>query len=412
MPNVSPRRATAVLSLVLITCLLALTPSTAHGAVAGLRSFPLTRSNVHRFVGIQGDVGHSFSASELTAIGRSADIVMGLEQQIKKYGPKLRAVHPHIRLFVYVNGMFAQSSQGRTFPHSWYLHDAHGNQIRSHTHGNFLMNPLSTSRYGGRKGWAHYVAHTCVSKVKAARIASGCFLDQTSSAGNSSFVTARPIDPRTGKPFGMVAYMKAVNHVINTAAAHVRVIANSYESGPRFFQNHTRLVNRSRGAAFEAEHWMGVTQPRDASTLSKWKQDVQMLIDSQRSGHGALVRFGDASTNLSRWEAFVVCTMLLGNAGHTWVQFESSASSPQAWQINDPIFNVRIGKPLRTARKVRGYLHNGVYRRRFTKGVVLVNPRSSTVRVTLSRRKVTLGGSSVRAVSLPPLSGMILLNPA
>ena len=108
----------------------------------------------------------------------------------------------------------------------------------------------------------------------------------------------------------------------------------------------------------------------------------------------------------------MVCSMLLGNAGHTWVQFESSASSPQAWQINDPIFNVRIGKPLHTARKVGGYLHHGVYRRRFTKGVVLVNPRSAPVRVTLSRRKVTLSGSSVRAVSLPPLSGMVLLDPA
>src|SRR5690349_4533019 len=175
MPNLSPRRATAVSSLVFIACLLALAPSTAHGTVAGLRTFPLTRSNVHRFVGIQGDVGHSFSASELTAIARSSDIVLGLEQQLKKYGPRLRAVHPHIRLFVYVNGMFAQSTQGRTFPHSWYLHDAHGNQIRSRTHGNFLMNPLSTSKYGGRKGWAHYVAHTCVSKMKGVRGASGCF---------------------------------------------------------------------------------------------------------------------------------------------------------------------------------------------------------------------------------------------
>ena len=406
----SPRRVTAGTSLAFIACLL-LFASPAHAAVAGLRAFPATHRNIHRFVGIQGDMSHSFSGSELTAIARSADLVIGLEQQIKHYGPRLRAVNPHIRLFVYVNGMFAKSNQASTFPRSWYLHDAHGNLIRSRTHRNVLMNPRSTKRYAGRRGWARYVAHRCASKVKAAH-ANGCFLDQTSSAGNSQFVTSRPIDPRTGRPFGMAAYMKAVNRVINAAASKTRVIGNSYESGPRFFRNRTRLVNRSRGAAFEAEHWMGATQPRDAATPRKWKQDVQMLIDSQRSGHGALVSFGEMSTNLSRWEGFLVCSMLLGNRGHTWIQFESSASSPQAWQINDAIFNAPIGRPTFTARRVGAYYHGGLYRRPFSNGVVLVNPGSSTVRATFKKRKVTLAGASVTSVSVPPLSGVIVLDPA
>jgi hypothetical protein len=247
--------------------------------------------------------------------------------------------------------------------------------------------------------------------VKALRLANGCFLDQTSSAGNTAFVTALPIDPRTGRRFTMVAYMKAVNRVINAAAGRTTVIGNSYESGPRFFRNHTRIANLSRGAAFEAEHWMGATQPRDAETPDKWRKDVQMLIDSQLSGHGVLASFGELSTELTRWEAFVTASMLLGNDGHVWLQFESSSTAGgQAWQFDDRLMNAPLGAPLQTSTTVAGYLHGGIYRRPFDNGVVFVNPSSTPVTVTFPRPLHTLGGSLVTSITLPAVSGTILLR--
>src|SRR6476659_8888199 len=177
------------------------------------RVLPSTRAGIHQFTGIQGRTGHNFTASELKTIGRSSDIVTGLAVQIRQYGARLRRANRRLRMFVYVNGMFAQSNQGSAFPNGWYLHDAGGHKITSGSHHNYLMNPFSRKRSHGVRGWAAYVTHKCVVKRREARFARGCFLDQMSSVGNTEFVSARPINPRTHRLFTMRDYMDAVNRV-------------------------------------------------------------------------------------------------------------------------------------------------------------------------------------------------------
>ena len=380
-------------------------------AVLSSSAFPTTASNVHRFVGITGDVGHTFTQSELTAIGSQNDIVIALPIQVNKYGAALRAVNPNIRFFVYQNGMFAQSDQGSTYPSSWYLRSATGAQIVSKSNKNYLMNPFSTANYGGDAGWAAYVAHRCASKIAQAPLASGCFLDQMSSAGNTDFVTSLPVNPQTGKLFTMAQYMAAVNIVGNAAAAVAPIIGNSYESGFRYYTNVDNTVDRSAMGVFEAEHWMGAVQPRDAQTLSKWKMDVQMLIDSQANGHGVLANFEDMSTNLSQWQAYTVASMLLGNNGNVWIQFESSSSSgPQSWQLDTPLMDAPLGTPTETYTTVDQYLQNGVYQRDFTNGRVLVNPGSTSVTVDLGTTMTTPDGTQLSSITMAPYSGAVLLG--
>src|SRR3954470_18117292 len=70
------------------------------------RVLPSTRAGIHQFTGIQGRIGHNFTASELKTIGRTSDIVTGLSVQIRQYGAHLRRANPRLRMFVYVNGMF------------------------------------------------------------------------------------------------------------------------------------------------------------------------------------------------------------------------------------------------------------------------------------------------------------------
>jgi len=279
----------------------------------------------------------------------------------------------------------------------------------SKTNKNFLMNPMSTQSYGGDAGWAAYVAHQCVTKMAQAPLSNGCFLDQTSSAGDTGFVTSLPIDPQTGKLFTLPDFMHAVNLVGNAAAARAPTIGNSYESGYRYYANSTNIVDQSSVGVFEAEHWLGATQPRDAETLSKWKMDVQMLIDSQAHGHGVMLNFGDMSTNLAQWQCFNVATMLLGNNGHVWLHFDSSSSTgPNSWQLNTPIMNAPIGTPTETYTTTDQYLQNGVYQRSFTNGRVLVNPTGSTITVNLGATLTTIDGTSVTSISMPPYTGTVL----
>jgi hypothetical protein len=380
-------------------------------AVLSTTAFPVTTSNIHRFVGIHTMVSHTFTQSELTAIGGQNDIVVALPIQVNKYGAALRAVNPNIRFFVYQNGMFAQSDQGSAFPNSWYLKSATGAKIQSKSNKNYLMNPFSTAVSGPDAGWAAYVADRCASKLAQAPLASGCYLDQMSSAGNTDFVTSLPVNPQTGKLFTMPAYMAAVNLVGNAAAAKAPIIGNSYESGFRYYNNLDNTVDQSAMGLFEAEHWMGAVQPRDSQTLSKWKMDVQMLIDSQADGHGVLANFEDMSTNLDQWQAYTVASMLLGDNGHVWINFESSGSSgPQAWQLDTPLMNAPLGSPTQTYATVDGYLSGGVYQRDFTNGRVLVNPTSASVTVDLGQMMTTPTGTQVSTVTMAPFSGAVLLG--
>src|SRR5690242_601080 len=175
----------------LATLLAALTAALALPATAAAVSpLPSTLGGVHGYTGLQGHSDHHFTAGELRTIARQSDIVVGLPNQIHSYGHTLRLYHAGIRFYVYQNGMFGQAQNCSSFPASWKLHDKAGHIIYSRSFHNCLMNPFS--------GWTARVLAECRAGLRIAPSARGCFLDQMSAVGDSGFVTAPPVDPRTG----------------------------------------------------------------------------------------------------------------------------------------------------------------------------------------------------------------------
>jgi hypothetical protein len=373
------------------------------GAGAGIAS---TSNGLHLFTGIQGDVGHNFTNTELTGIAQQSSVVVGLAVQLKQYTATLRAANPSIQLYVYTNGMFGQSKDCKSYPSSWKLHTSTGADVVSKTNHNCLMNPYSTQSYGGHAGWVAQVVATCKADLATAPAANGCFLDQMSGVGASNFCSGAPIDPLTNKPFTASQYLTAVGKVGNAVAATTQVIGNSYESGRKYFTTPTSQLDSSTMQAFEAEHWLGSTQPRDAETLSVWQQSIQMLIDSQAHGKTVLASFGDMSTNTAQWQAFNVASVLLGNDGHALLHFESGSQTQL--QLDAPIFHMAIGTPTQTQSTIAGYASGGVYQRAYSNGLVLVNPGSKSVTVKLGKTYHTPGGSSVTSVAMAPYTGQVL----
>jgi hypothetical protein len=372
-------------------------------------SLPATTGGVHGYTGIAGHPGHTFTSNELRIIASQSDLVVGLPVQIRAYAATLRKDNPAIQFYVYENGMFGQSEDCGKFPKSWLLYNTAGNPIYSRTNHNCLMNPFSTQSYGGSAGWTASLVHACRSDLGMAKVAVGCFLDQMSAVGVSNFVTSMPVDPQTHKLFTVNQYLSAVGKVGNAVAAAMPVIANSYESGRKYFTGPTRMLDSTNIGMFEAEHWLGSTQPRDAHNLGVWQQAVQMLIDSQAGGHGVLVNFDDVSTSLSQWQAYNVATMMLGNNGHVWLHFDSSnKSGPDSWQLDCPILHMRLGSPTETHSTVAGYLKGGVYQRTFASGLAIANPSGKTVTVKLAHTYITPSGAKVTKVSIAPYSGTLL----
>jgi hypothetical protein len=85
---------------------------------------------------------------------------------------------------------------------------------------------------------------------------------------------------------------------------------------------------------------------------------------------------------------------------HTYLDY--FASGPLEWY---PEWGLDLGAAATTGQKVDDLLQGGVYRRDFEKGVVLVNPSSSPVTVSLGatfQRVEPQGGGAVDAAGTPP----------
>jgi hypothetical protein len=88
------------------------------------------------------------------------------------------------------------------------------------------------------------------------------------------------------------------------------------------------------------------------------------------------------------------------NNAHTFFGFER-ALSPQL--LAGAIENLPIGTPLGAP-----YKQNGVYQRRFTRGLVLVNPSAEPHAFALSRTFRDGNGTILDQVAMPPHTGMVL----
>jgi hypothetical protein len=323
----------------------------------------------------------------------------------------MRQANPGVKLFVYVNGELAQSKDCATFPASWYLYTASGAKVKSGTVGNCAMNPESTQAWSGYAGWIDYVRHKCAADLATAPLADGCFVDQISSALNSGFATGTPIDPATGNAYAMstwMAEMGQIGQAIETFTGKA-VIGNSYEGGSRYWKQPTNIVNGFAIDAFEAEHFLNANTSQWTG-LSYWTKNIDMMIDAQAHGKGILVGFTNApSTNTATWREYVAASYLLGNNGHAWLAFCSASGSSYA--DSSPLYTLNVGSPAQTASSVTGYqIATGVFLRRFTSGMAIVNLSGSTKTIPLGGTYRDAAGSSYTQVTLPNASGKVLAS--
>lgn len=141
-----------------------------------------------------------------------------------------------------------------------------------------------------------------------------------------------------------------------------------------------------------------------------WKQDVDALAALAASPNLVVLTAtrlstlpGDDSISVDQWLKFAFASFLLGaNNSHSFFGFETPVS---VQTLDTPMLQVQIGTPLGAALK-----QNAVYQRRFTGGLVLVNPDTVPHALELSRPYVDLVGNAVPRLNILPHTGVILLN--
>ena len=317
----------------------------------------------------------------------------------------MRRLDPELRILAYMNGAFAQARQGQAYPDSWYARDANGSKVRSVGYGNWLMDVTE-------HGWIDDRALTCERLLTVGL--DGCMLDLLGTAPLlPGYATGIPIDARTHDAWRAEEWLAATSDIARTVQRLVRpaiVIGNGLASGPRFFDAaapSSVLLDGVRGGI--AEGWLRSSrQEIDAHpTLAAWLLDIEMLSTAGRHGKTVLVLTKawahGTRHQKDRLHEYALASFLLGMEGDAYFHFSYSPRSdpihPHPWWDPD------IGRAIESYGIV-----DGIYRRRFTRGLVLVNPTDETRTLQLDGAFVDLRGTPIRSATLSPRNGLVLLR--
>jgi hypothetical protein len=365
------------------------------------------------------------------ALAQSHSILVGNSYLMHGYGPEMQAANPSLLIFQYYDGVYSKETK---FPESWYLHDAAGNRLVNEV-PMYLMDPLSNEAYTEGTvtyvGWRGWVTRQCLALLAASPglFNGGCWLDNIGSNPVNGRVkdvvtglTEPPINPAKGLPY--------TNHewyqITGPFARKVRVGVGGYSIdnalvGPGSFyagSEGTRQFLKYLAGGM-AEAWLrGARDPvTPYPTILKWTQAVQMIMDTNRSGHAiqCMLKLWTTATpeQVDAWRRFAFATYLMGNQGAAYFQFSSAPLPAMPWaDLTDPLFDVPIGSPMDTYAKVGKYAKAGgaYYQRMFTGGLVLINPNPTgdEVTVQLGGTYYLPDGTAVTQVALPQDTAQIV----
>ena len=364
-------------------------------------------------------------AATPVALATSHDLITAVPAQLAGYVPQMRRANPSLKIYGYVNGMFAQRGQGDMFPASWYMRDANGDKLQSAGWGNYMMDPRGTTPFmhsgATYNNWTDWVRKQCQQAIVSYGL-DGCFLDMLLPApvNYHPYLVGSKIpveNPVTKAPWTAADYMTLTGSVGRAVQQYTgrAVIGNSLEFGAHFYAIPTKALLPATQLTL-AELWMRNPQQPAGSwpTVDRWKQEVQMVIDCNDGGHPIEVtmKLWAASTVAERqaWREFGQASFLIGNSGSAWFEYSSSLST-LSWNDTSPLDDADLGAALDTHSSVDGYLRGGVYQRRFQRGIALVNPGTAAVTVQLDQSYRTAGGTLVTQVTLAPHSGQVLQTP-
>jgi hypothetical protein len=177
------------------------------------------------------------------------DVVIAHEGTYDNYMSAMKAANPNLRVFVYVQGMFATESN---LPSTWYAHNKYGAKIKSDTFGTYLMNPKSS-------GWRDSRLAECRRKLTDSHY-DGCFLDSLGPTGvNNESITSLPINPSTSRVYTRREWLSSTVTVadrVSSAMSPTPVIFNGLVDGPGYFNSTgptETLLNGGLGGVSEGE---------------------------------------------------------------------------------------------------------------------------------------------------------------
>lgn len=343
-------------------------------------------------------MGGSQELTETQAIANAeaVDVLVGHPRTHARYTAQMRAANPSLKLVFYMNGMYDNDAKVE-YPESWYLRDAAGNRVWSSVWSNLLMNPTDP-------GWIQSRIDDCGDTV-ATHGWDGCYLDMLGSATLvPGYVSAAPINPATGAEWTTPDWIDATASLASTVTSALPerfVVGNGIGTGTQYFTPAWGPTSKLLDAGIVAGNAQGFVRgdddlPTEFRPEAKWKADVDMLVDAGLRSKSimTMTKMWLASATQAEKDAvhrYALSTFLLGTDGNQY-WYWSDAGAETAVVQDTPYEHVDVGNPIGTYAKM-----GGVYQRRFTGGLVAVNPTPAPVTIPLGPGQwTTLDGMVVQ----------------
>ena len=365
-----------------------------------------TTRHLKTFVAENENRTHVRTRAQALEDATNFDVISALPGTYRDHIVAMRQANPGLVVVAYMNGTFAQKSQGTSYPASWYARDKTGQKIQSRGFGNYLMRP-------NEPGWINDRVAACRALIQQSGY-HGCMVDMLGVAPvQPGYTTSLPVNPATGALWTSPDWQRATAAATGKLQAAIttgEVWGNGYGSGSRYFTSSfgpSKLLNPSMVGGV-AESWMRTaSMPLDRyREEAEWKQSVDMLVDQGRAGtRGVVMVKLWAPGTVAQKDAnhrYALSSFLLGSDGRASFNIsyghDVDALAPHPyWSRAD------IGAPSGPYT-----LTSGVYQRAFSQGKVVVNPTKVSRTISLGGSYVNLSGKTVSSLTLPPNSGDVL----
>ncbi len=348
--------------------------------------------------------GKAWPDVPLTA-ARSRIVVLLPWQQALMH--RLKAANPHLIVLEYkdlantssyapVDGV---SPDGVTYEQavdghpSWLLRTLDGQPIQCR--GYSYLWAMNIGNRGFQQAWTDEVVHELVSQGW-----SGVFMDNVDPTIRYYHDPANVAQYPTDTAYA-AATTSALAYIVPRIHAAGKLVMANIGSWPNYEATGMRWLEYLDGAM--DEHFVKFTDTpgQGYRSSAEWRTELAILQRSQREGKW-FIGLTESSVHDSSAARYGWASMLLGAAGRATFTLQNDTDyGVETWF---PDYDAPIGKALAPAREEP----SGVYSRRFSDGLVLVNPTTTTHLVKLHGR---YSGDGLRASSLAriaPHTGLIL----
>jgi hypothetical protein len=355
-----------------------------------------------------------YTKTQAVALAKQVSLIAALPISFTQWLPAMRAANPKLVVLSYANATVLDADDASGLPNAEFAHDATGKRITSTDFGGYLMEPSNSA-------WRSYAMRQCSSRVAQSGY-DGCLIDMlTMGIYSTNYVSALPVVPGTKTEYTQDQWrtqlVNLADDYMSTDSGMV-LAGNTVTNAYRYWQSpvSSRPIAMSIAVPQMENFLRGSSDPATTfPTAADWLQNVRVISDVENAGHTGLfsTKLWSQATHAQvvQWQGYAMASFLMAADGRSLFAFTDSRTQAGATGADLPYsMPTSLGQPT-GAMSAAGQ----VYERTFNGGLAIVNPGTSSARVTLPAGVSfkRLNGSTVAGtLTLPADSGDVLLGGA